>query len=68
MNPTTANALAYKDAVFFSPHKFVGGVNTPGVLIAKKALFRHSAPSGAGGGAVHYVTRTSHRYVSLDVK
>nr|CAH7716424.1 unnamed protein product [Callosobruchus chinensis] len=31
---------AYKDAIYFSGHKFVGGVQTPGVLIAKKAIFR----------------------------
>lgn len=37
MNPVSSGTTdAYKDAVFVSPHKFVGGVNTPGVLIAKK--------------------------------
>ena len=31
--------LVYKDAVFISPHKFIGGPGTPGILVAKKELF-----------------------------
>ncbi len=42
----TNSTLAYKDAVFFSPHKFVGGVQTPGVLVAKKAIFLNPVPNG----------------------
>ncbi|CAG9856772.1 unnamed protein product [Phyllotreta striolata] len=30
----------YKDAMYFSGHKFIGGVQTPGILIAKKSIFR----------------------------
>jgi hypothetical protein len=44
MNPAVecgGRALAYKDAVYFSVHKFVGGPQTPGVLVAKKKLFRN---------------------------
>ncbi|CAF1409262.1 unnamed protein product [Adineta steineri] len=59
MNPS---ATAYKDAVFISPHKFVGGPGTPGVLIAKKNLFSLKAPKSAGGGTVNYVTRTATEY------
>ena len=34
-------------------HKFVGGVQTPGVLVAKKRLFKSSRPpNGAGGGSL----------------
>jgi len=28
------------DAVFLSPHKFVGGPGTPGILLMNKALYR----------------------------
>ncbi|XP_033110209.1 uncharacterized protein LOC117111409 [Anneissia japonica] len=65
MNPVTSNpGLAYKDAIFLSPHKFVGGVETPGILIAKKRLFRNPVPTdGGGGGSVFFVTRESHRYL-----
>ncbi len=30
--------LAYKDAIFLSPHKFIGGPSTPGVLVARREL------------------------------
>ncbi len=56
-------ALAYKDAVFLSPHKFIGGPGTPGVLIAKRALFQNRVPVVPGGGTVHYVNPEEHRYV-----
>ena len=45
-----SDALCHKDAVYFSFHKFVGGVQTPGVLIAKKSLFRNPVPENGGGG------------------
>ncbi|KAG0520398.1 hypothetical protein BDA96_08G070700 [Sorghum bicolor] len=45
------------DAVFLSPHKFVGGPGTPGILVMNKALYRLNAqpPSTCGGGTVAYV-------------
>ncbi|CAF3474593.1 unnamed protein product [Rotaria sp. Silwood1] len=60
MNPSET---AYKDAVFISVHKFVGGPATPGLLIAKKKLFNNPVPSGVGGGTVTFVTRTRTVYV-----
>ncbi|XP_054819036.1 uncharacterized protein LOC129318334 [Prosopis cineraria] len=45
------------DAVFVSPHKFLGGPGSPGVLLMSKALYRlgSSPPSTCGGGTVSYV-------------
>ncbi|KAJ3678049.1 hypothetical protein LUZ60_001852 [Juncus effusus] len=45
------------DAIFLSPHKFVGGPGTPGVLLLNKSLYMlgSSAPSACGGGTVAYV-------------
>lgn len=64
MNPTGDGAtLAYKDAVFLSPHKFIGGPGSPGVLVAKKFLFSNRVPSVPGGGTVAYVTAEQHRYL-----
>jgi selenocysteine lyase/cysteine desulfurase len=40
------------DAFFFSPHKFLGGTGTPGVLIGKSCLFTKSKPTCTGGGCV----------------
>ncbi len=55
--------LAYKDAVFISPHKFIGGPGTPGLLIAKRALFQNRVPTVPGGGTVAYVNDSQHRYL-----
>nr|ACM17550.1 NifS-like protein [Oryza brachyantha] len=45
------------DAVFLSPHKFVGGPGTPGILLMSRALYRLSSqpPTTCGGGTVAYV-------------
>ena len=56
--------LIYKDAVFLSPHKFIGGPGTPGVLIAKRHLFHNSVPATPGGGTVQYVNPEEHRYLA----
>ncbi|XP_787676.3 uncharacterized protein LOC582639 [Strongylocentrotus purpuratus] len=52
-----------KDAVYLSPHKFVGGVGTPGILIAKKKHFLNKVPHSVGGGTVLYVTNETHHYI-----
>ena len=54
--------MAGKDAVFLSPHKFVGGPGTPGVLVAKRALLRNRVPSVPGGGTILFVSPTGHAY------
>jgi selenocysteine lyase/cysteine desulfurase len=54
--------LAYKDAVFLSPHKFIGGPGTPGVLVVKRGLVRNRVPSPPGGGTVLFVTPCRHSY------
>jgi selenocysteine lyase/cysteine desulfurase len=56
--------LAYKDAIFLSPHKFIGGPGTPGVLVARRELFRNRVPSMPGGGTVAYVNPTEHVYLA----
>jgi selenocysteine lyase/cysteine desulfurase len=54
--------MAGKDAVFLSPHKFVGGPGTPGVLVVKRALLRNAVPSVPGGGTVLFVSPNGHAY------
>ena len=58
------DGLDYKDAIFLSPHKLIGGPGTPGVLVARRELFRNSVPVVPGGGTVTYVNPTEHRYLS----
>jgi selenocysteine lyase/cysteine desulfurase len=52
------------DAVFVSPHKFVGGPGTPGVLAIRKKLLHNRVPVVPGGGTVAYVNPTDHDYLS----
>lgn len=55
---------ANKDALFFSPHKLVGGPGTPGVLIIKRALLTNDKPSTVGGGTVSFVSRDKHTFLA----
>lgn len=55
--------LAFKDAIFLSPHKFIGGPSTPGVLVVRRELLRNRVPDVPGGGTVVYVNPTDHRYL-----
>jgi selenocysteine lyase/cysteine desulfurase len=64
MRGVDGDPLSYKDAVFLSPHKFVGGPSTPGVLVARRELLRNRVPDEPGGGTVAYVNPTEHRYVT----
>jgi len=56
-------ALDYKDAIVVSPHKFIGGPGTPGVLVARRELFRNRVPMSPGGGTVAYVNPLEHVYL-----
>ena len=56
--------LAYKDAIFVSPHKFIGGPGTPGLLVVKKQLLQNTVPSCPGGGTVCYVSPKRHTYLA----
>lgn len=55
--------LIYKDAIFLSPHKCIGGPGTPGILVAKRSLFKNRVPTTPGGGTVAYVNPEHHRYL-----
>ena len=59
--------LCYKDAVFISPHKFIGGPGSAGVLCVKQRLMLTKVPSAPGGGTVFFVNEKEHEYF-LDVE
>lgn len=56
-----------QDALFISPHKFIGGPGTPGVLVVNEDILTNSVPAVPGGGTVVYVTPEDHRY-STDIE
>jgi selenocysteine lyase/cysteine desulfurase len=52
------------DALFFSPHKFLGGPGTPGVLVFNSTLYRLQAPDQPGGGTVNWTNPWGgHSYI-----
>ena len=60
--PAGVDSAAYKDAIFLSPHKFIGGPGTPGVLVVRRELMSNRVPVVPGGGTVMYVNPVEHRY------
>jgi selenocysteine lyase/cysteine desulfurase len=53
------------DAIFFSPHKFLGGPGSSGVLIFTKELYKNEIPDMPGGGTVKWTNRWGgHSYIS----
>lgn len=62
MGTRAANG-SYKDAVFISPHKLIGGPGTPGVLVVRRDLLTNAVPSVPGGGTVAYVSPDTHSYI-----
>ncbi|MHB8853355.1 MAG: aminotransferase class V-fold PLP-dependent enzyme [Ignavibacteriaceae bacterium] len=60
-----ADPLEKLDAIFFSPHKFLGGPGTPGVLIFDSHLYKNLVPDNPGGGTVDWTNPWGqHKFVS----
>lgn len=55
---------SYLDAIFFSPHKFLGGPGTSGVLVFNKNLYKNNVPDCPGGGTVSWTNPWGeHKYI-----
>jgi selenocysteine lyase/cysteine desulfurase len=52
MHPKLADADL--DAIFFSPHKFLGGPGSSGVMVFNKKLYHQKVPDHPGGGTVDW--------------
>ncbi len=58
------NEYRYLDAIFFSPHKFLGGPGSAGVLIFNKSLYHNTVPDNPGGGTVDWTNPWGkHKYL-----
>ena len=56
------------DAVFISPHKFVGGPGSSGILVFNERVYNLAlSPTSAGGGTVDFVSSTTVDY-SKDIE
>lgn len=56
------------DAIYFSPHKFLGGPGTSGVLIMNKALFTSKVPDLPGGGTVDFTNQWGDILYKKDIE
>jgi selenocysteine lyase/cysteine desulfurase len=54
MNMHPEDPMEKLDAIMFSPHKFLGGPGTSGVLIFDKSLYKNEVPDHPGGGTVDW--------------
>ena len=53
----------YLDAIYFSPHKFLGGPGTTGVLVFSSDLYSNKIPDHPGGGTVDWTNPWGeHKY------
>ena len=66
MNPTSSgDADASIDAIFISPHKFLGGPGSSGVLVFNERIYhRELPPSFSAGGTVDYVGPDDQDFIS----
>lgn len=56
------------DAVIFSPHKFLGGPGSPGVLLFDKHLYNLESPDQPGGGTVLWTNPWGEHRFSPDIE
>jgi selenocysteine lyase/cysteine desulfurase len=64
INMHPENDAQYLDAIYFSPHKFLGGPGTAGALIFNKKLYKNDVPDNPGGGTVDWTNPWGqHKYV-----
>ncbi len=64
MHPA-GDAAASLDAIYFSPHKFLGGPGGPGVLVFDSTLYHNRVPDQPGGGTVLW-TNPWHEHSFID--
>lgn len=58
------DAESYFDAIFLSPHKFLGGPGTRGILVINKNIYpANLPPTVAGGGTVEFVSESRDDYI-----
>ena len=52
------------DAIYFSPHKFLGGPGAAGILIFDPKLYKNQVPDNPGGGTVDWTNPWGgHKYI-----
>jgi selenocysteine lyase/cysteine desulfurase len=58
------NEWRHLDALYFSPHKFLGGPGSSGILVFDPKLYKNRIPDNPGGGTVNWTNPWGgHRYI-----
>jgi len=70
INMHPENPKQQLDAIFFSPHKFLGGPGSSGVIVFNKNLYHNTVPDHPGGGTVYWTNPWGeHRFFeSIEVR
>ena len=63
-----ANPASKLDAIYFSPHKFLGGPGSAGVLIFDSDLYHNAIPDLPGGGTVDWTNPWGGRKFIDDIE
>lgn len=56
------------DALFFSPHKFLGGPGSPGILVFCRDLYHNKVPDQPGGGTVTWTNPWGGHHFVEDIE
>lgn len=54
INMHPEDPMEHLDAIMFSPHKFLGGPGSSGVLVFNRAMYHNQTPDQPGGGTVDW--------------
>lgn len=68
INMHPKDPLQKLDAVYFSPHKFLGGPGTPGVVVFDRGLYSNQTPDNPGGGTVYWTNPWGERSYIEDIE
>lgn len=64
INMRPDDPLQHLDAIYFSPHKFLGGPGTTGILVFDPKLYTNRVPDNPGGGTVDWTNPWgAHKYI-----
>ncbi len=64
INMRPGDPVQHLDAIYFSPHKFLGGPGSSGILVFDPRLYKNKVPDHPGGGTVDWTNPWGeHRYI-----
>ncbi|MEH7127565.1 aminotransferase class V-fold PLP-dependent enzyme [Neobacillus drentensis] len=68
INMHPEDPLEKLDAIFFSPHKFLGGPGTSGVMVFDSRLYTNHVPDHPGGGTVTWTNPWGEHQYHLNIE